>query len=307
MHPRQLKTFLAVARCGNITRAAAEVHLAQSSVSDQIQALEAEMETALFHRARSGITLTEAGRAFLPFAERLVLIGEEARIAVRQASGIAADTLSIGTLETIAASKLAMLLPKFAATHPDIAIRVTVASSGELSRQLAAGDLDLALSFFGPGADDRFKSRKVADEPLVLIAPASCHDGGGGFDRLAREAFIATARGCTYRRMFEEGFEAAGFASPTPAAEVASIGAIVQMVAAGGGLALVPRLALAGNAGADRVTELEWPRADAAAPLHLFWRHGTVRRRAIAAFLDFARTGLRSADARLRHAAPSPS
>ena len=307
MHPRQLRTFLAVARCGNITRAAAEVHLAQSSVSDQIQALETEMETALFDRARSGITLTEAGRALLPFAERLVLIGEEARIAVRQAAGVTADMLSIGTLETIAAGKLAAMLPDFAASYPDISIRLIVASSGELSRQLAAGDLDLALTFFGPGADDRFKSRKVADEPLVLIATASFGDRGGDFGRLAGEAFIATAKGCTYRRMLEEGFTAAGFEPPVPAAEVASIGAIVQMVAAGGGLALVPRLAIAGNAGAGRIKELEWPQAGAAAPLHLLWRQGTVRRRAIAAFLDFTRTGLRSADDHLPHAAPSRS
>jgi len=308
VHPRQLKTFLAVARHGNITRAAGEVHLAQSSVTDQIQALEAEMGAPLFERMRAGIALTEAGRAFLPFAERIVLIEEEARFAVRTAAGVTSDTLSIGTLETIASGKLAALLPGFAAAHPDIAIKLVVASSGDLSRQLAAGDLDLTLIFHGSGADDRFKSRRVGEEPLALIAPISFEGRGElGFDRLVREPFIATAQGCTYRRLFEAGFGAAGLSPPAPAAEVASIGAIVQMVAAGAGLALVPRLALAGNAGGERIVELDWPRAAPAAPLHLFWRRGTIRRRSIAAFLDFARTAFRSAGDRPRHAARPPS
>ena len=61
MHPRLLKTFLAVARTRNVTRAAAEVNLAQSSVSDQIQALEAELGANLFTRSRRGLELTPTG------------------------------------------------------------------------------------------------------------------------------------------------------------------------------------------------------------------------------------------------------
>ena len=86
MHPRLLKTFLAVARNRNFTRAAEEVHLAQSSVSDQIQSLEAELGTALFIRSRSGLELTAAGEALRPYAEEILTIASEARTAVEAVS-----------------------------------------------------------------------------------------------------------------------------------------------------------------------------------------------------------------------------
>ncbi|TJW73014.1 MAG: LysR family transcriptional regulator, partial [Mesorhizobium sp.] len=78
MHPRLLKTFLAVARTRNITRAAAEVNLAQSSVSDQIQALEAELGADLFTRSRQGLELTPAGDALKPYAEGLLALADDA-------------------------------------------------------------------------------------------------------------------------------------------------------------------------------------------------------------------------------------
>src|ERR1700737_3106991 len=66
MYPRLLRTFLAVARSRNITRAAQQIHLAQSSVSDQIQSLETELGTDLFTRSKLGLELTRAGEALMP-------------------------------------------------------------------------------------------------------------------------------------------------------------------------------------------------------------------------------------------------
>ena len=106
MHPRLLKTFLAVARHRNITRAAREVHLAQSSVSDQVQSLESELGVALFTRSRQGLDLTTAGEALKPYAEEILRLAEKARIAVEATTGKTAGTVTIGALETIAAVKL---------------------------------------------------------------------------------------------------------------------------------------------------------------------------------------------------------
>ncbi len=72
MNPRQLKTFLAVARHGNFTRAASEANLAQSSLSDQMQALEEELGAPLFERSRQGVTLTPAGDVLRSYAEEIL-------------------------------------------------------------------------------------------------------------------------------------------------------------------------------------------------------------------------------------------
>ncbi|TIQ19986.1 MAG: LysR family transcriptional regulator, partial [Mesorhizobium sp.] len=100
MRPRLLKTFLAVARCRNITRAAEEIHLAQSSVSDQIQTLETELGTALFTRSKQGLQLTPAGATLKSYAQDILMLAEEARAAVDVAAGHAAGAVTIGALET---------------------------------------------------------------------------------------------------------------------------------------------------------------------------------------------------------------
>jgi len=96
LHPRLLKTFLAVARSRNVTHAAKEVHLAQSSVSDQIQSLEAELRTSLFARSRSGLRLTPAGETLKSYAQDILALADEGRAAVQATAGQMAGSVTIG-------------------------------------------------------------------------------------------------------------------------------------------------------------------------------------------------------------------
>src|SRR5260221_2188058 len=105
MRSNLLKTFLAVAHSRNITRAAAEVHLAQSSVSDQVQLFEAELGTNLFTRSKMGLELTQAGEVLKPYAEEILALMDEARAAVEARAGQAAGPLPLGAFETIASGK----------------------------------------------------------------------------------------------------------------------------------------------------------------------------------------------------------
>ncbi|TJW58479.1 MAG: LysR family transcriptional regulator, partial [Mesorhizobium sp.] len=150
MHPRLLKTFLAVARTGNVTRAAQEVNLAQSSVSDQIQALETELGAGLFTRSRQGLTLTPAGEALKPYAEDLLALADAARAAVDATKADMAGSLSIGALETIASARLAGWLARFRAAHAGIDIKLRIAGSGDLLRRLSDGEIDVAFCFERP-------------------------------------------------------------------------------------------------------------------------------------------------------------
>jgi DNA-binding transcriptional LysR family regulator len=310
MHPRLLKTFLAVARNRNFTRAAEEIHLAQSSVSDQIQLLETELGTQLFIRSRLGLELTKAGETLRPYAEEILAMADEARAAVEAASGIAAGTVTIGALETIASRKLPQWLPAFQSNHPHINLRLKVAGSGDLLRKLEDGEIDIAFCFDKDGLDERLVRRTISAEPLILIAaPEKESTSKGDLAALASLSFVATEAGCIYRHLFDKAFDEAGIAAPKLAAEVDSIGTIVRFVAAGTGSSLVPRFAVADALDRGEISELSWPGPTRAASLVMIWRRRRVQPPALKQLLAALSDGFapaRSADARPRHAVPSP-
>lgn len=310
MHPRLLKTFLAVVSHRNVTRAAEAVHLAQSSVSDQIQALEAELGTPLFARSRSGLLLTAAGAALQPYAEEILALTEEARSAVAVTTGQGRGAVSIGALETIAAARLPAWLSRFRQAHPDIALRLSVAGTGDLLRKLEDGEVDVAFCFDNGAFDERFARRVIAREPLVLIAAPTTPPAGEELSALAAEPFVVTEKGCVYRHLFDAAFAAAGMASPKLAAEAGSTAAITRLVAAGAGLGLVPRLAAAEALDRGEVVELAWPGPALATDLMMTWRRRRVLPPGLKLLLASANAGLdalRPADARPRHAEPIPS
>ena len=316
MHPRLLKTFLAVARTRNVTRAANEVHLAQSSVSDQIQALEAELGAVLFTRSRQGLELTPAGEVLKPYAEDLLALTGDARAAIDATKVGKAGTVSIGALETIASARLAGWLAGFRAAHPGIDIKLKIAGSGDLLRRLGDSEIDVAFCFERPPeidageTDRRLARRVVAVEPLALIAPPGDNRPDVDLAALAEKHFVATETGCVYRAMVDKAFAEAGLGKPSLAAEAGSIDAIAGLVAAGAGFGLVPRLAVAAAIDRGEVAELAWPGPVRSAEVVMIWRRRRVQPPALKQFLadigeDFA--PVRPAGGRPRHAASSRS
>lgn len=301
MHHRLLKTFLAVARSRNITRAAETVHLAQSSVSDQIQSLEAELGAALFTRSKTGLDLTPAGLALKPIAADLLRLDGEARAAVQAAAGQTSGALTIGALETIASARLAPWLPGFQARHPDITVRMKVADSGALRHLLEDGDIDVAFCFDRRdegSSSDNFARRTIVAEPLVLVAAPGLGPAPSDLAALASLRFVATEPGCTYRHMFDTAFAEASIPAPRLAAEVGSIGAIARLVAAGAGLGLVPRLAVSEALARGDLVEMPWPGQMRSAPLAMIWRRRRVQPPALRQLLAAVRDTLAPATER---------
>ncbi|MGO7335088.1 LysR family transcriptional regulator [Rhizobium leguminosarum] len=304
MNPRQLKTFLAVIRHENLTRAAA--NLAQSSLSDQIQALEEELGAELFLRSRQGVVPTAAGSILKAYAEEILALNDEANAAVSAAAGSAEQSVTLGTLETIAAERLAPWLSLFRKKNPDVGLKLKVGGSGELLAQLQHGSIDVAFTFDRGQQDERFLTRRICSEPLVLI---------GGRDSQARlpaslaalstAPFVATETGCVYRHLFDTAFAEAQIAAPSIVTEADSIATIIRLVASGTGYGLVPRLAVGPAATRGDVVELPWPGNPPAASLVMMWRRRRVQPPALTLLLQSASeelSPLRPADARLRHA-----
>jgi DNA-binding transcriptional LysR family regulator len=311
MHLRLLKTFLAVVRSRNFTRAGEEVHLAQSSVSDQIQSLEADLGASLFKRTKLGLELTPAGQALQSYAEKILALADEARAAVQATEDRSVGSVTIGALETIAAATLPRWLSDFRSNHLDIHVRLKVAGSGELLRKLEDGEIDAAFCFAKCDLDDRFARRTMSMEPLVLVAPPAKYPASPQVDlaSLAATGFVTTEVGCIFRHLFDEAFAGAGCAVPRIVAEVGSIGAIARLVAAGNGVSLVPRLAVADALDRGEVVEMPWPGPVAAAALTVIWRRRRAQTPALKLLLA-ATSGafaIKRADALLRHATSSQS
>ena len=139
-----LRTFVAVVDAGGFTRAAGRVHRTQSTVSQQIRRLEADVGHRLLERDRTGAVLpTEEGELLLTYARRLLAIAAEARDALRDP--VAGAVVRLGVPEDFAGRRLTDLLGGFARHRPQIRLDTVSAWSAELRRLLDAGDVDLAL------------------------------------------------------------------------------------------------------------------------------------------------------------------
>lgn len=310
MQLRHLKTFAAVASTLNITRAAEQVHLAQSSVTEQIQSLEADLGAALFERSRRGLALTEAGKRLLEFAGRLRTLADDARAAVADAAGLIGGSLTIGALETLCSSFLPPLVARCRQQFPTIGLTLRAAGSSDLRNGVRSGDLDLCFAFGTMPDDQEINSETVGQDGLVIIMPQAhplSHRKAISLAELKNEAFLVTEAGCVYRRMFEDAFEAAGCGLPPIAADVGSLAAILRMAGAGLGCALVPSLAVRQPLNGIEMLPSDGP--EVLVPIVMAWRNRRVLRPALRQLLEIARssdTATIPAGVRPRHAAPCP-
>src|SRR5688500_4219747 len=117
---QQLVYFLAVARTRHFTRAAEQTHVAQPSLSKQIQALEGELGAPLVGRARGNVTLTPAGEALLPIAERILSDVDVARLEVGELAGLRRGRVRLGATPSLCVSVVADVLRRFHEDYPGI-------------------------------------------------------------------------------------------------------------------------------------------------------------------------------------------
>jgi DNA-binding transcriptional LysR family regulator len=285
MDSDDLKVFEAVARLGRMSLAADELHTVQSNVSTRIRLLEARLGTALFARHSRGVTLTEAGARLLPYAAQVVRLVDEARRAARD-DGRPGGPLTIGTLETTMATRLAPILAAYAAAHPGVDLTLRTGSTGELIEAVLERRLDGAY-VTGPVAHRDLEYERVLEEELVVVTAASVRSLeallGDGDVRI-----VVMRAGCSYRKILEAILSRRGVVGLRHL-EFGTWESILGCVAAGLGVTLLPA-GMIGPAWRDGRLALH----------HLPGREGRVetvfiRRRdahlssALSAFLDMAR------------------
>lgn len=183
MDLRLLRTFAYAARLGSFTQAAERLFLAQPTVTVHVSRLEEQLGYPLFERSRSGVSLTPAGRRFLPHALTVLEALEAGMEDLVTWSQGYSSRLAIIASPLIAATALPPLLRQFTAASPGVEVSLDVRQSLEIGPALKAGQADLGLSLMTPG-DWGLTCTSLYDDPVILVAP---HDGRD-WDREAPDA-----------------------------------------------------------------------------------------------------------------------
>src|ERR1700761_2043343 len=117
MNLHDLETFVSIARLGGVTRAAGQLHRSQPAITRRINLLESQLKVPLFERGRSRATLTEAGRAFLPYAESVLASLKDGTQAVQALQGSDRGAVSLAMVGTLAAPTIVQQLRRFSSRH----------------------------------------------------------------------------------------------------------------------------------------------------------------------------------------------
>ncbi|MBU5351653.1 LysR family transcriptional regulator [Paenibacillus barcinonensis] len=271
----QLKYFQTVAYTEHISKAAAQLNIAQPSLSLTIKRLEDEMGTPLFHRKGRNIELNAAGKIMLKHVNRIFVELENARLAIKEKHD------EISSLIRIAISNsrfLSGLISEYIEMCPNAQLHQGVASRSDIVTQLKKGDIDLGITGH-PIVDEEIESVVLVEEHIVLVLP-STHPYSGeqeiSLHAVANEPFLALANNDEYRRFTTMLCEKAGFV-PHLAFEVDSH-TLVEIIRLDRGVALLP-ISVCRNLGLHYV-----PITDDAAvyPISLSW----VKHRNFSPFLE---------------------
>lgn len=273
MNVTQLEMFVAVAETGSISAAARRIHRVPSNLTTRIQQLEASLGAQLFIREHQRLRLSPAGHDFLDYSRRILALIAEAKMAITgdEPSG----TLRLGALESTAAVRIPSILAEFNQRYPRVQLDLTTGPSGEMIERVLEGSLSAAF-VDGPLSHPALGGIPVFDEEMMIITPCSLPpiQRAQQVDGLPLYAFRDN---CTYRHHFEAWF-AADHSSPGRIYEMESYPSILACVAAGAGVAQMPRSMLESMPGASQVNAWLLSEPWRWLTTWLIWRHDAQTR-----------------------------
>jgi LysR family transcriptional regulator, transcription activator of glutamate synthase operon len=243
MELRQLRAAVTIARRLSFTGAADELAVAQPALSQQIAALERELGVRLFHRTNRRVTLTDAGRAFVTRAERIIGDVDAAAEEMSAYAGGLRGRVVLGTYQSFAEYTLPKLLGRFHAEHPGIEVALREGMADALLAALHGGTLDVFVGDIAASSLPAFRTEPLYEDELV-IAVAARHRlaarANVRIDDLRDESFVIFRPGSTMTHRLNQLTRDAGF-TPRVAFESEDSLTVRSLVAEGLGVALYPR------------------------------------------------------------------
>jgi LysR family nitrogen assimilation transcriptional regulator len=241
MDLRQLRYFVGIVQAGSLSRAADQLHVAQSAISHHLASLESELDKQLVTRGPKGVVLTEAGAVLYRHAEAILRQVEFAKQDAMSALTVPSGHVSIGFPSALSAILGYELFLRMRTAYPQILLHVADANSSLLRERLDNGRLDIAVLFAGK------PERGLAVEPLLLeelfyvtadmdTAPISIAD-------VASHPLLVAGPGSGIQRVAQQAFKQRGL-SITAIGEIDTINTLRRAVASGIGNTILPWSAL---------------------------------------------------------------
>jgi DNA-binding transcriptional LysR family regulator len=256
----QIEAFLEVARRQNLSRAAEALFVSQPTLTARLQTLEAALGEQLFIRTRRGMRLTEAGDAFLPYAEHAVAALADGRERLAELRRGVAGRLVLGAPPTVSTYTLPALLAHFSAAHPGVRLAVKTGTSEEILDMVLHDQVQLGI--IRALANQEIETIPLFTDTLVLIAGPGHRLARSSTGRQARmadlagEVLVLFGRSSSYLEFTTATFRQAGVL-PGSVLELDNIEAAKKMVERGLGVSLVPTSTVAGELAAGTLARIE--------------------------------------------------
>lgn len=285
---RQLRYVEAVARHRHFTRAAEELHVAQSALSHQVRKLEAELGVELFERTSRTVAPTEAGEAVAARARRVLAEVDGVRDEVDELQGLVRGRISIGALLPAGELDVPRLIAGFAAEHPGIEVGLREGTAADMARYLELDEVDAAFSLLAGDAPEGVVAERMSEDELVAVFPpgSSPRRGPVTAPELAARPIAVPRGGSASNRALERWLADAG-EQLSVSLESGDPFLLRSLVSVGFGAAVIPRSLTRREGPPIEVRRL---RPSVHLPVALLWRERRHRSPAARAFLDFVRT-----------------
>lgn len=288
---RELQYLVALATHRSFRRAAEACFVSQPTLSTQIGKLEEELGVLLLERDRRRVMLTPAGRDAVERAQRILREVGEMKEAARRAGAVEAGTLRLGAFPTLAPYLLPHLVPPLHARFPRLKLHLIEEKSDVLMSRIEQGSLDAAFLAL-PLRDDRLHAEALFREPFLMAVPADhplANRATVTVEDLETETLMLLDEGHCLRDQALEVCELAG-ARETHEFRATSLETLRQMVIAGMGTTLMPKLATEATPSPDALRLIAFSGSDPSRKIGLVWRETTPMAGLLKEIVDLCRT-----------------
>jgi DNA-binding transcriptional LysR family regulator len=259
MEFRELRAFVTTAKLLSFTKAAKDLGYAQSTITNQIQALEEDFGTMLFERLGKQIKLTKDGEHLYTYADQILKLADEAKDLI-SSSLTPKGELTIGTAESLCTYRLSEVFNAFRALYPNVELNIRFDTCSDYRTYLRKNTIDLAFIPDISCTESDLVTHVLFDVPMAVITAPNHplakkqqilpHDMNG-------QPLILTETGCSYRRLFESILTQAG-AKPASILGVSSNEVIKRFVCDGWGIGFLPHATVKQEILADQLIALPW-------------------------------------------------